>query len=182
MRVFRGRVVSASAVVVALLLGGSFARADEAGGEKVLTDRDKEHAGDKDVGAMRHVLAAVDKLVEEARNEKDTLRLNCINERKAQMSGLLKVAELSLEDLRAAMTQRQEEVVDQEFDKISLAKKKVVSFKTEAEQCIGSLKFYDSNKTEVEVTQPADLPNEDTISPEPVATPFFRPPPASPLR
>ncbi len=170
-------------LALALFFPGALARAQApASDQRSLTDRQMEKVGERDIVAMRGVLGAVDKLAAEARNEKDVIRLQCVNERKTQISGLLKVAELSIEDMRAAIKDREEEAVEHEFDKIGLAKSKVLSFKIEAQQCIGSLAFYDSNKTKVEVTVPADLPQEDTISPQPVESTFFRPPPASPLR
>src|SRR4051812_37811842 len=52
---------------------------------------------------MKSGLEAVGKLVEQARSDRDPLKLNCVNEKKTQINSLIKVAELSLEDLRSDM-------------------------------------------------------------------------------
>lgn len=178
------RLVRTVSAVVAMLVAGSvLAQPAPVGEAKVLSDRDKGDEGVKSIASMRDVLVLVNKLVDDARQERDPLRLNCVNERKTQISGLVKVAELSLEELKAASKERQPEAVDHEYNKIAIAKTKVDSYKTEAEQCIGSLAFYDAyDKVERVVTQPADMPSVDGISPEPVPFSVFRPPPASPIR
>lgn len=178
------RIVRTIGSVAAVLLVAGVVAAQPATEEApALSDKDKADESAKNISSMREVLARVNKLVEEARSERDALRLNCVNERKAQISGLLRVAEMSLEELRAAARERQGEAVDHEYTKITLARGKVDGYRTEAEQCIGSLAFYDAyDKVERNFTVSADMPLSDTVAPEPVATAVFRPPPASPVR
>ena len=147
------------------------------------TDKEKADAAEKIIGSMTEVIAAVDELVEEARGERDALRLNCVNERKSQISGLVKVAELALEELRAAAGERQSEAVDHEFGKIQIAQSKVDGYKTEAQQCIGLLAFYAGDEVEREFTDDnKDTPRLDPTRPTALEAPTFRSPPASPLR
>jgi hypothetical protein len=176
------RGVFAAAV---LLLAGSVSAQPTAPAEqpeKQLSDKEKADDGQRSIGEMRDVMTAVTKLVDDARSERDPLRLNCVNERKTQIVGLVKAAELALEELKAASKERQPEAVDHEYSKIVIAKSKVAKNKVEAEQCIGSLAFYDSDKVERVSTEQADLPKVDAITPEPVTGTYFRPPPASPIR
>ena len=151
--------------------------------EKTLTDKDKADEGEKAITAMRDVLTEVNKLVEEARGERDALRLNCVNERKSQISGLVKVAELALQELRAAGKERQSEAVDHEYTKIQIARSKVDGYRTEANQCIGLLAFYTSDTVERQFTdENKDTPGLDPTRPVPLEPTPFRPPPASPIR
>jgi hypothetical protein len=147
---------------------------------KVLTDKEKAEDGLKQITEMKVALSAVVKLVSDARNDRDPLRLNCVNERKAQIESILKVAELALEDVKAALQERQSEAADHEYEKITLSRSKVD--KIDAEQCIGSLAFYDSDKVERDFKVPGDLTTLDVIVPESVGSPYFRPAPASPVR
>lgn len=149
-----------------------------------LTDKEKADNATEKINQMRDVLSTVNRLVEEARGERDALRLQCVNEKKTQISGLVKVAELALDELRAALKDRQTEAVDHEYSKVEIARRKVDGYKTEAEQCIGALAFYTGDVERQEFNDNKDTPNFDptgnlgaTIEPTP-----FRPPPASPTR
>lgn len=174
-----------ASVVAALLVTSAFAgpaRAQEAA-QKTLTDKEKADAAETAIAAMAEVIVHVEELVEEARGERDTLRLNCVNERKSQISGLVKVAELALEELRAAAKQRQSEAVDHEYGKIIIASDKVDGYKTEAQQCIGMLAFHSGTAVEREFTdENIDTPRLDPTRPAPLPPASFRPPPASPVR
>lgn len=166
-------------LAAALALGGTAVAQQQ---EKPLSDRDKADEADRTIGAMRDVLGAVNRKVEEARNERDALRLNCVNERKGEIAGLVRVAELSLEDLRAAAKERQSEAVDHEFGKIQLARTKVDGLRTEADKCVGLLAWYDDD---VKVTVIEENPDSKSFDPTASAPPeasTYRPPPASPIR
>lgn len=168
------------AIVIAVTVA---AFAAPAHAQKALTDKEKADAAEKTIVAMTETIAAVDELAEEARGDRDALRLNCVNERKSQISGLVKVAELALEALRAAAKDRQSEAVEHEFGKIEIARAKVDGYKTEAQQCIGLLAFYAGDELEREFTDDnKDTPRLDPSRPAPLAPASFRAPPASPLR
>jgi len=179
---------SGAAFLLAALVGAGSAGAQEK--PKTLqkpapaTDKEKADAAEEAVAQMREVLKAVSVLAEKARTERDVLRLNCINERKTSVSGLLKVAELSLEDLRAALRDRQPEAVDHEFAKISIAAGKVANYKNEAEQCIGLLAFYESEQVERDFVDENTLETakQDPTTQKPPDPPPNRSPAASPVR
>lgn len=184
MRFFPGFAGAVLAIGLVSTLHPASARAQTPAAAETLSDKDKADDASDKIGSMRDVLATVSRLVEEARGERDALRLNCVNERKTQISGLVKVAELALEELRAALRDRQTEAVDHEYNKIVIARGKVDGYKTEAEQCIGMLAFYTGDVERVEIVDNKDTPNFDptgtpgvTVDPAP-----FRPPPASPIR
>lgn len=164
-----------------LVVFASVARAQAS--TKLVSDAEKSGTAEKTIGAMAGSMAVVDELVEAARGERDALRLNCINERKSQMAGLLKVAELSLEAMRAALSNGQTEAAEHEFGKINIAGSKVKSYETEAQQCIGMLAFYEGNDVEREFADAnKDTPRYDPTRPETLTPSSFRAPPASPVR
>jgi hypothetical protein len=105
-------------------------------------------------GAMKRVLARV----EEARNEKDVVKLNCVNEKLTQVKGLLKVAEQSDVALHEAIANK-DPSADAEFAKVGIARTKIEGLQNDADQCIGQLAYVVDEKTTVEVQQPAGLAN-----------------------
>jgi hypothetical protein len=173
------RLTKTLSMAAVSLLAGAVAAAPSDG--ERLSPSEMVAGGSEALVAMRSVLSAVNKLVDDARSERDALRLNCVNERKNQIAGLVRVAELSLEEMRDALKESQSDAADHELDKIRTARSKVENYKVEAEQCIGSLAFYDAyDKVERQLTVPSDLPGADVVSPEAMPPPVFRPPPASP--
>src|SRR5512136_1986435 len=63
---------------------------------------------DRDVVRMKQVLKQVLGRVEEARGEKDIVKLNCVNEKLTQIKGLLKVAEQADVSLQEAVARKDE--------------------------------------------------------------------------
>jgi hypothetical protein len=150
---------------------------------KVLTDAEKVEKAADHVARMKSAMKSVLQRVEDARNEKDVVKLNCVNEKLTQVKGLLKVAEQADVALNEAVA-RKDEAADTEFQKISMARAKVDGLRGEADQCIGQLAYVVDSETTVEVEQPDNLPSLDVTRrqppPEPaVSPPVVRAPPAS---
>lgn len=150
---------------------------------KVLTDAEKVAKASEHVVKMKAAMKNVLQRVEDARNEKDVVKLNCVNEKLTQVKGLLKVAEQADVALSEAVA-RKDDSADTEFQKISMARAKVDQLRGEADQCIGQLAYVVSSETTVEVEQPDNLPSLDVTRrqppPEPVVSPpVVRKPPAS---
>jgi len=125
-----------------------------------LSDREKLERSAENLAQMKGSLRAVLSRVEEARNEKDVVKLNCVNEKLTQLKALLKVAEQADVALHEAIATR-DAGAETEFSKISIARTKVEGMRAEAEQCIGQLAYIVDEKTTVEVVLPADLPEGD---------------------
>lgn len=151
-----------------------------------LTDAEKlERSGqslEKMKGALKQVLAHV----EAARNEKDVVKLNCVNEKLTLLKGLLRVAEQADIALHEAVANH-DAGVDAEFNRVEIAKSKIEVIRGEADQCIGQLAYVVDERTTVEVQQPEGLPDRDVTTfrppgPPPVVPPVVRPRPASPVR
>jgi hypothetical protein len=169
-----------ASLVLALLLAGAAAPAKDA---KNLTDREKSERAAEALVKMREALTAVERRVEDARQQRDVLLLNCVNERRASIVGLLKVAELALDALRGGVRERQREVVDAEFARIDAAHQRVETARLEAVQCTGLAGDLDERVERV-VTDDNKLQTakSDPTQPEPEPPPDYRAPPASPTK
>jgi hypothetical protein len=135
------------------------------------------------ISAMRASLQQVTARVEDARYEKDVVKLNCVNERLAQIKGLIKVAEQSENALKVASATR-DPVSSAEYAKIMIAKGKVDGLGGETQQCLGQRAYVVDEKTTVEVQQPTNQPDQETsgryrATPPPPGPVVMRPPSAS---
>ena len=151
-------------------------------------DSDKLEASAEHVARMKTAMKQVFGRIEEARNEKDVVKLNCVNEKLAQIKALLKVAEQADVALHEAIANR-DPGADSELSKVSIARTKVEGLRAESEQCIGQLSYVVDEKTTVEVQLP-DLPEQEGEAAQEGTTrrhrepplpppPVVRPPPAS---
>jgi len=125
-----------------------------------LTDAQKLEKSAENLERMKTSLRNVLSRVEEARSEKDVVKLNCVNEKLTQVKGLIKVAEQADIALHEALAAK-DPAGDAEFTKIGIAKSKVDALKGDADQCIGQLAYIVDEKTTVEVQAPQGLPGQD---------------------
>ena len=125
-----------------------------------LSDAEKVEKSAEAIARMKAGLKQVLARVEDARNEKDVIKLNCVNEKLTQIKGLLKVAEQSDVALNEARASKLP-TADTEFAKVTIARGKVEGPKADADQCIGQLAYVIDEKTTVDVSQPTNLPNVD---------------------
>jgi hypothetical protein len=153
-----------------------------------LTDAEKLEKSAEHLARMKAAMKQVLARVEEARNEKDVVKLNCVNEKLTQIKGLLKVAEQADISLHEAVSAN-DEGAESEYAKIGIARTKVEALRTDSEQCIGQLAYIVDEKTTVEVQQPSDLPgrpdwgrSHESSPPWGGPPPVIRPPAASPWR
>jgi hypothetical protein len=154
--------------------------------QKGTSDTDKLEASADAVARMKTSLKQVLGRVEEARNEKDVVKLNCVNEKLTQIKALLKVAEQADIALHEAVANK-DPMAESEFAKIAIARSKVEGLRADSEQCIGQLAYIVDEKTTVEVQQPSNLPGDRSDDdrdrsrrgPPFPAPPIVRPPPAS---
>ncbi len=138
-----------------------------------LLDRADDH-----LDRMRLLVKQVAGRLEDARKEKDIVKLNCVNEKLAQIKGLLKMSEQAKAAAQQGMSRR-DESAEADLRKVGVAREKADKLGTEAEECAGQLAFAADQKTVVEVEQPTDLPDPDKVTGEPPPPIISRPPPAS---
>ncbi len=133
---------------------------------------------DKDIVEMKRVLKQVLTRLEDARGEKDIVKLNCVNEKLTQIKGLLKVAEQADIGLQEAVA-RKDDGAESDSAKIGIARSKVDHLRAESEECVGQLAYVVDERTQVEVETPTDLPQGDPTAWQPPPPLMVRPPPAS---
>ncbi len=117
--------------------------------EKV-SDEEKPEKSRRAIDKMRGSLSKVIKYLEEAREQRDVLKLNCVNEKLTAIKGLLRVSEQADVAMQEAIATGESTAAEHEYEKIMIASKKVQGLATESEVCIGELAVY-SGQTSVSV-------------------------------
>ena len=128
---------------------------------------------------MRQALKDVLAKLEEARNSRDVVKLNCVNEKLTQVKGLLRISELADVAMQEAIAKKEDSGALHEYTKVSIAVTKVTQLRAEAEQCLGQLAFRTDENILVDVTEPEDLPKGDPTTPVSPIQVDTRPPAAS---
>jgi hypothetical protein len=148
-----------------------------------LSDKEKVDRSSSELQKMRETLKVVLGKLEEARNAKDVVRLNCVNEKLTQIKGFIRIAEQSDVSLQEAVAKQESGSADHEFTKIEIATQRVRQLRADAEACIGQLAYAGSQGgTTVDVTYPQDLPSSDQTAASPPSPPVVvAPPNASPV-
>jgi len=129
-----------------------------------LSDKEKLSRSEDAVALMQKTLREVLERVEEARKERDLVKLNCVNEKLTQIKALLRIGEQSQIALQEAVARAVEENAQHEFAKIEIARQRVTELRAESEQCIGQLAYVVDEKTVVTVEVPQGLPDVTTGS------------------
>ena len=145
-----------------------------------LSDPEKIRRSSEAVGKMRGALKTVLVKLEEARNSKDVVKLNCVNEKLTQIKGLLRISEQSDIGLQEAVAKKESTTAEHEYTKVSIAVVKVNQLSAEAEECIGQLAFRTDENATTEVEEPDDLPKGDPTLLVPLPRVDSRSAPASP--
>ena len=120
------------------------------------SDAEKLEAAADNLARMSAAVKQVLERAEQARNDKDVVRLNCVNEKLTQMKALIKGAEQADLALRDSLATR--ETGEAEFSKIAIARAKVDRLRGDSEQCLRQVAYVIDDKTTVELQPPPGLP------------------------
>jgi hypothetical protein len=127
---------------------------------------------------MEKMLKQVQGLVEQAKKDKDVIRLNCVADKLAQLKANIAVVDRALQDLRDAIGRRDDGETGHQYSKIAIVHSKVQVLGAEAQACVGQdLAFIGA--TQVDVDDSGVPPGDFTNPPNP-DFPVDRPPLASP--
>src|SRR5208283_817769 len=113
-------------------------------------DSDKAVRSKLAIEHMRQILTKIIQHLEEARRERDVVKLNCVNEKLTAVKGLLRISEQSDVSMQEALARRDPENAAHEFEKIAIAERKCEVLLAETESCIGELSVY-AGDTQTEV-------------------------------
>ena len=128
--------------------------------------------------SMNDTLKRIQTLQDQAKREKDIIRLNCVTDKVVQVRVNISIAEQSMAALQEAVTRNDEGERTHEFTRLTIVNQKVLVLGTEAENCIGEdLSFVGATRVDVEV-DPGIPTTDPTIPPTPTID-VSRPPPAS---
>ncbi len=117
-----------------------------------LSQKEMVGRASEDINRMKGIREQVLTLLEETREqEKDLLKLNCINEKLAAIKGFLKVSEQSATKLQE--TGDKESAVHQ-FSLITIASQKVQNLGVEAQSCAGEVLRYSGNTESITEVDP----------------------------
>ena len=117
---------------------------------EMVPDEEKSVRTRRAVDNMRGSLSKVLRYLEEAREQRDVLKLNCVNEKLTAIKGLLRVSEQAAVTMMEALSTKDVTVAQHEYEKIMIAASKTEELSAESEVCIGELAVY-SGQTSVTV-------------------------------
>jgi hypothetical protein len=117
---------------------------------EMVPDEEKSVRTRRAVDNMRGSLSKVLGYLEEAREQRDVLKLNCVNEKLTAIKGLLRVSEQAAVTMMEALATKDVSVAQHEYEKIMIAASKTGELSAESEVCIGELAVY-SGQTSVTV-------------------------------
>ena len=156
------------AVLLAVLLAGPPASAQAKRSDVALTfekasglsSQQQLAAGERLLQKMKDSLRRGFRLLEQARSEKDIVKLNAIDEILSSMKGLLKVSEAAYVALQEAVARKDRETADHEYTKIAIAAQKIEALAVQAEGAVGG-QLVQSGQTELDVTAEGMAPEGD---------------------
>ncbi|MBN2361438.1 MAG: hypothetical protein JXR83_18450 [Deltaproteobacteria bacterium] len=99
---------------------------------------------------MRQALARALEVLTKARESKDVIRLNCVNEKLTPMKGILKIAEDAFIGLQENIATGNREAAGYEYSKIKISHEKISTLLVQAINCVGAEATY-SGDTELSV-------------------------------
>ena len=129
---------------------------------------------------MGEVLKRIQVLQDQAKREKDIIRLNCVTDKVVQVRVNISIAEQSMASLQEAVTRADEGERTHEFTRLTIVNQKVLVLGAEAENCIGEdLSFVGATKVDVEIDP--NIPVYDPTQPPGPGIDVERPGEASPF-
>lgn len=130
--------------------------------------------------SMNEVLKRIQTLQDQAKREKDIIRLNCVTDKVVQVRVNISIAEQSMAALQEAVTRADEGERTHEFTRLTIVNQKVQVLGAEAENCIGEdLSFVGATRVDVEIDP--NIPTYDPTQPPAPGIDIDRPGEASPL-
>jgi hypothetical protein len=127
--------------------------------------------------AMDRAAGVVRRMLADAREKRDVVRVLCLNDKLNQIDLAIRTANDRMEALNAASAQTDTDRIKHEFTVIQVLRDRVNTLVTEANQCIGEESgFIGDSKLVVEVdpnipeTDPSEFPDDPLVSEPPVLT------------
>ncbi|MBV69860.1 MAG: hypothetical protein CMH52_00800 [Myxococcales bacterium] len=165
---FKGlRFAAGIAVVTLFAFGSSVASAEELGAG--LSDEDKAQNVTEALSTIKKTLGFTLKRLDLARENKDIIQVNCVNDKLTGIKGFLAIAERSQGSLKEARAQRDSNLLQHEFAKVMLIRDRVENLKLQVEGCVGEISQYTGN-SQLTLEVDPDIRTDDPAVTEAVPT------------
>ena len=126
---------------------------------------------------MDKVVAELQAMLEQARKQKDIIRLNCVMDKLMQMKANANIADQALQKLQEAVTRNDEGASLHEYTRITIVNQKVQVLQNEGQTCIGAeLNYIGATRVEVEAPDLPEGVTDPTLEPPPLERPPFASP------
>ena len=143
-------------------------------------DKDKPERVQKAVTLVKNQLSQVLQNMKRAKEERDMIKLNCINEKLNALKGLLRVCEQAETTMQEFFANHNNEAATHEYTKVMMIENKSKQLASAAASCIGEMTVY-SGETQVEISGD-EVSNTDPTRREMTYTPVTQLPAASPYQ
>ena len=129
---------------------------------------------------MTQTTQRLNQMVDEARRQKDVIRLNCLTDKVVQANANMNILDKAIQNLQDAVGRNDQGAATHEYTRVTIVNQKVQILGAEAEGCVGEeLQFVGATKVDVEVSP--DVRDDDVTQPPSQDSGFERPPAASPF-
>ena len=121
---------------------------------------------------MDKVVAELQAMVEQARKQKDIIRLNCVMDKLAQVKVAMNIGDEAMQKLQEAASRNDDGAALHEYTRMTIVNQKVQVLQNEGQTCVGAELNY-IGATRVEVEAP-DLPQgvtDPSLEPPPLERP-----------
>jgi hypothetical protein len=144
-----------------------------------LTPQEMIKAGQDYFKNMNETVKRVTDLQNQAKRQKDIIRLNCVTDKLVQAKVNITIGEQAMAALQESISRADEGGRTHEFTRLTIVNQKVQVLGAEAENCIGEdLSFVGATRVDVEIDP--NLPTVDVTQPAAPQIDNPRPPEASP--
>jgi hypothetical protein len=145
-----------------------------------LTPADMVNQSKEYFTGMGAVVKRIQTLQDQAKREKDIIRLNCVTDKLVQARVNVNIAEQSMATMQESIARNDQGEQTHEFTRLTIVNQKVTVLGAEAENCIGEdLSFVGATRVDVEVDP--NIPQYDPTQPGSPFVDITRPPVASPV-
>jgi len=145
-----------------------------------LTPADMVNQSKEYFTGMGAVVKRIQTLQDQAKREKDIIRLNCVTDKLVQARVNVNIAEQSMATMQESIARNDQGEQTHEFTRLTIVNQKVTVLGAEAENCIGEdLSFVGATRIDVEIDP--NIPQYDPTQPGSPFIDITRPPEASPV-
>lgn len=125
---------------------------------------------------MDKVIIELQGMVEQARKQKDIIRLNCVMDKLAQVKVSMNIGDEAMQKLQESVSRNDESASLHEYTRMTIVNQKVQVLQNEGQTCVGAeLNYIGATRVEVEAPNLPEGVTDPSLDPPPIE----RPPAAS---